>query len=524
MTATTTLKVEQRPVSVVVTPTAASFSSLGDTQTLAVQAKDANNNDVSGVQFTWTSSNPDVATVDGAGVVTARGNGTATIRAAAGGSTAEATVTVQQVAASMEVTPSEISFTYLGQAAELRAAVTDARGNAMNVPVRFFVASNPQVASVNGDGVVSGNSVGDAIVMVTAGAASVGVAVSVRQLPAEFRFNAQTIELGRGESFQATATPVDAGGTPVPGPVTWSSAKTSVATVTSTGLITGVGNGETDILVRAGVLEGRIHVTVSGGATSTSVSIVPGGPVTTNNCIPFGQSHSFSTFQGFIYRNVPAFTMNVGDKIAFDLGALNDRDIRRDVYFGVANKNPEADPQTFNVTSQGVRALSWVKVATESQTPANPRGNTVQGDYELVWTAEAPFSFPGGGFIVGFSAPTIVDSGCEQVLVNTTAADPSGLFYARFYNKLPATMDVLDDQSGGNGTAIGGIKIYPAGTATSATTLLARPVAPSAFASPAVVPASEIAGTPEWFVKYGKPATQQLPAIIRKKSDPESIK
>jgi len=39
----------------------------------------------------------------------------------------------------------------------------------------------------------------------------------------------------------------------------------------------------------------------------------------------------------------------------------------------------------------------------DAQVPVNPGGNTVMGDYELQFTAEAPFSFPGGGLIIRFS-------------------------------------------------------------------------------------------------------------------------
>ena len=70
----------------------------------------------------------------------------------------------------------------------------------------------------------------------------------------------------------------------------------------------------------------------------------------------------------------------------------------------------------------------------ESQVPLNPRGNDVFGDYELTYTAEAPFSFPGGGLLIGFQAsPPAIEAhgGCQQVLVTTStndaiAGDPDG--------------------------------------------------------------------------------------------------
>jgi hypothetical protein len=167
-----------------------------------------------------------------------------------------------------------------------------------------------------------------------------------------------------------------------------------------------------------------------------SIDIIPASPTHVGNCIPFGNNTNYG-FTGFIYRDVPPFTLQPGQKFAFDLGAKSDVDIRRNVYFAVANKNPNPVSCDFNVTSQGIRALTWTKVVSDSQIPLNPRGNLVTGDYELMYTAEAPFSFPGGGLIVGFggSPPGVfADSGCEQVLVTTTCHDASGHFYARFFS------------------------------------------------------------------------------------------
>jgi hypothetical protein len=195
------------------------------------------------------------------------------------------------------------------------------------------------------------------------------------------------------------------------------------------------------------------------------IPIVPASPTFVRNCIPFGNNTSYG-FAGFIYRDVPPFTLQPGLTFAFDLGAKNEVDIRRNIYFAAANKNPE--PVTvscdLDVTTQGIRALAWTKVVSDSQIPLNPRGNLVTGDYELTYTAEAPFSFPGGGLIVGFgSSPpgAYADSNCEQVLVRTDCNDASGHFYARFWGLSDQTLEVLDDPTGGLARSeLGGIIIH----------------------------------------------------------------
>lgn len=194
------------------------------------------------------------------------------------------------------------------------------------------------------------------------------------------------------------------------------------------------------------------------------VKIVPTGPISVGNCIPFGNNTDFE-FTGFIWRNVPAFNLDRGERIAFDLGALNDVPTRRNIWLAVANKNPDpAVVEGGNVISQDVRATAWVRVVSDTQTPANSMGDTIVGNYELRYRAQGAFSFPGGGLIVGFgSSPpgAYSDFGCEQVLVKTDYSDPSGYFYARFCLKPNLYGGALDEAGLCAGTAseLGGIII-----------------------------------------------------------------
>lgn len=69
---------------------------VGQTETVVATAKDQAGAQVFAVAFTWSSSDTAVALVDEAGQVAAQGEGTATIRAAAGGRVGSATVTAVQ--------------------------------------------------------------------------------------------------------------------------------------------------------------------------------------------------------------------------------------------------------------------------------------------------------------------------------------------------------------------------------------------------------------------------------------------
>lgn len=85
-----------RGATVTVTPTSPTLSSPGATQQMTATARDASNNAISGVTFTWTSSNTAVATVSSSGLVTTVASGTATITATApGGAVGSTTVDVR---------------------------------------------------------------------------------------------------------------------------------------------------------------------------------------------------------------------------------------------------------------------------------------------------------------------------------------------------------------------------------------------------------------------------------------------
>ena len=206
---------------------------------------------------------------------------------------------------------------------------------------------------------------------------------------------------------------------------------------------------------------------------SSKIEIVPTEfPDGFGNVVPFGNNVQFG-FSGFIYRDVPAFTLEVGDVIAFDLRGANSVHVRRTIFFATANKNPapcDFDAFSANAGFQGIAASSgWTQVVSETQVPQNPFGDDVLGNFELRYTAEAPFAFPGGGLLVGFqgSPPaTFADQTPDGFVAGARCTDPSGQLHARFLGFPDQTTGNLDDLVVGissNGVQIGGIVIFPAG-------------------------------------------------------------
>ncbi len=236
----------------------------------------------------------------------------------------------------------------------------------------------------------------------------------------------------------------------------------------------------------AGVLvAGALLVPVGALSSPAAVEIVPASPRGVGGCIPFGTNTRFG-FSGFVYRDIPAFSLRPGDVIAFDLGGLNDVDVRRDIYLAPTNVDPVDG-------TRGVRALGWTRVASDDQVPDEPRGNTVVGDYELRYRSETDFTFGGGGLAVGFGAAppgTYRDPFCRQVLVHTNAGDPSGRFFARFWNQGDQPLGDLDSGSWAT-DMIGGMIVYPSGGDTtppaSAATVTPGPGADGWYEPPVTV-------------------------------------
>jgi hypothetical protein len=179
------------------------------------------------------------------------------------------------------------------------------------------------------------------------------------------------------------------------------------------------------ILAVAGGLLGAGQATVASAGAAQTVTIAPSVPAV-SNCFPFGASY-WTPYFGFVYKNLPSFQLKAGDVLAFDTGAPNS-DADADVQIELA--------ATANGDDAPVQPYTAVVLNTE--TPANPRGDSTAGNFELRYMLQAPFNFPGGGLIIRISNPSAsfaVDNGhCDGALVHGDSSDPSGYFLERFYN------------------------------------------------------------------------------------------
>ncbi|HEY4319547.1 MAG TPA: Ig-like domain-containing protein [Gemmatimonadales bacterium] len=183
---------------------------------------------------------------------------------------------------SVNVTPANASVA-IGQTLTLSASVIADSGVSTAVD---WVSSNPTIATVNGVGAVTGVAVGTTTIIAkshvdTTRQAAVQLTV-LAAVPGitSFSITPTTMTLAPGQSSQALANIQTAAGVTAP-PVTWTSLTPAIATVSSTGLITGVAQGSavvTGAITSGGVtLTGSVNVTVGQGASVSIASITVGG-------------------------------------------------------------------------------------------------------------------------------------------------------------------------------------------------------------------------------------------------------
>ena len=141
------------------TPAADTLTALGDTLRLSAEVLDEQDQAIAGAEVAWASADILVATVDATGLVTAVGNGTATITATAGSASADARIVVEQAVASLRVSPSFLTL-WEGDTARVEAKAWDARGNEMPDTSFEWSSSDTTVATVDDSGLVLSSAVG----------------------------------------------------------------------------------------------------------------------------------------------------------------------------------------------------------------------------------------------------------------------------------------------------------------------------------------------------------------------------
>jgi len=229
----------------------------------------------------WASSAASVATVNSSGTLTAVAAGSATVTASLGSISGSAAVQVSApapVLSSISIAPAAATVN-VGSTQQFSATGTYSDGSTQNLSATAtWTTSNAALATVTNSGLATAVAPGAATVTATlsgvSGSAALTVAApppsltSISVTPADPRFPA-----GSTQQFTATATYSDGSTSDISASASWSSSDPSIATISSSGLATGVASGSTTITAALD--------SISGATTATISAVAPGVNITT---------------------------------------------------------------------------------------------------------------------------------------------------------------------------------------------------------------------------------------------------
>ena len=227
----------------------------------------------------WSSANHAVATVSATGQVTAVGAGSTTITVTTmdGSRTASVTVQVAGIPVTGVSIPGGNRSLSVGQQAQLSAIVAPA--NATNQAV-VWSSANHAIATVSATGQVTAVGAGSTTITVTTVDGSrtdtitvqvTGIAVTGVSIPGGNR----SLSIGQQAQLSAIIAPANASNQAV----TWSSNNTAVATVSPSGQVLAMNNGNATITVTTadGSLTASVTVTVASSVVLVESVSIPGG-------------------------------------------------------------------------------------------------------------------------------------------------------------------------------------------------------------------------------------------------------
>ncbi|MFB5678292.1 Ig domain-containing protein [Paenibacillus terreus] len=223
--------------------------------------KDENGTDVTS-QATWTSSNEDIAYVSDGGLITAYNSGTATVTATYGGKTASITVNVE-TASHLDIGSSKISMSVNGQPVQLTAKVTYTDGSTEIVTdSATWTSDNDSIVYVNNGKLMAYNK-GTAVITATYNGKTATVTVTVGE-PSKLEVKSKSVVLDIDDTYQQQLTVTYKDGTTedVTNEAEWTTSSAKAATVDSSGLITGMAEGEATITATYGSLKATVKVEV----------------------------------------------------------------------------------------------------------------------------------------------------------------------------------------------------------------------------------------------------------------------
>ena len=186
----------------------------------------------------------------------------------------------------ISIQPASLSIT-AGNDATFDVQLEDSEGNPLEDHPVVWVSSDTTVATVSAGGVVVAHKPGQANIIAIAGTQSAQAVVDVSAKPAAkpapkkptVTVTPSTASVVAAKSVTLTVSVVDTLGKKVASPaVTWSSDKPAIATVSGSGVVTGVAAGSAKITASFGGVNAVSTITVTTPAAPPSQETAPAGP------------------------------------------------------------------------------------------------------------------------------------------------------------------------------------------------------------------------------------------------------
>ncbi len=225
---------------------------------------------------TWVAATPSIATVSSTGLATGVALGGATITATSGLISGSGLVTITSpILQSIALTPNAPTVAK-GLTQQLTATGTYADASTQTLTGLTWASATTSVATVSGTGLVSTLTQGTSIIRATSGLISGNTTLTVGQaVLTSIVVSGPSIVSGLTQQLTATGVYSDGTTQNITSTVTWSSSNTTIATVVSGGLTSGVATGSVTITATSGFISGNTSLTVTAPPTLQSIVVTP---------------------------------------------------------------------------------------------------------------------------------------------------------------------------------------------------------------------------------------------------------
>lgn len=277
--------------------------------------------------------------------------------------------------AAITVSPSTGSLA-VGATQQFTATAKDANGNTINGVTFTWASSNTGVATINGSGMATGVAAGSSNITASAGGITgPTIALTVTATTsaiASISISPSAPSIQELATQQFTATAKDASGNTINNVTfTWASSDTSVATIASSGLATGVTGGASDITASAqGITSSPVTLTVTAPTPVSDMAFYLAQNITDTLYANLpSQTQTFTYVPVFLFQNTSGGTLSITGGTVSGLSALQygcNVTVSQQASYALTNT------ATCSLPNNGYYAVSGTLANTFASLPTSP--------------------------------------------------------------------------------------------------------------------------------------------------------